>query len=452
MVDHELIIARELQTLSSLNAGLSVLLDEAMSRERLDRIVLEQLFSPSEDEEIAYWFARFLTIRHNLWSVVDTAIAFTGGTSKLVEGYDWHYFVMAYSAVCSLVRMDRFLLTKVANHKIIQRKLNESFPEHRIRRKQYREIASALTLPANAIRIHQAHRIYKSKYHLIVRAIEGNDEIVTLFKQLPKQERYINLSWRAYFVAWVLSRKHVWKRRGASAQQKSRFAILEYGGRFVSELMLPRPKKVTTEIRNTLSSILRPGDIFITRHNRALTNLFLPGFWPHAALYVGYDSDRENLGIDADKKYLSYWRDSNCTFEALKDGVRFRPLQDTLNVDAFVVIRPNLSTPFISQAISRVVKHVGKGYNFDFDFFRSDRLVCTELIYRAFDGIAGFDIPLTERMGMKTLSAEDLLDLTLDTDWGSPIAIYGIGASKKTLITGAAVEDLLIASYRDNDS
>ena len=448
MTDHDSIISRELQALNSLNAALPKLLDDAMSREQLDEIIAKQLFSPSNDEQIAYWFARFISINQNLWDIVDTAISLTGGTSKLVKGYDWHYFVLAYSAICSLVRMDRFLLTKVAYHTIIQRKLNEPFPEHRIRRKQYKKIYSALVLPANAIRIHQAHRLFKKKRNVIAQEIQSNKELVAVFDSLPKQERYIDLSWRRYFIAWIFCRKHAWLRRGASAQQKSKFAVLEYGGRFVSELMLPRPKKVTTKIRNELAAMLRPGDIFITRHNQALTNLLLPGFWPHAALYVGYDIDRASFDNKPDKQYLNYWRGENCTFEALKDGVRFRSLQDTLNVDAFVVLRPNLSNSLISEAIARVVTHVGKGYNFDFDFFRSDRLVCTELVYRAFDGIGGYQIPLAEHMGMKTVSAEDLLDLVLDTNWGKAIAIYGVGEFKHRLCTGDKVDQVLAASYR----
>jgi len=201
--------------------------------------------------------------------------------------------------------------------------------------------------------------------------------------------------------------------------------MLEIGGRIAAELGLPRPKKVTASIRNEVKEIVQAGDFFVTRHNHALTNLFLPGFWPHTALYVGDEHNRDALGITTEKslteseepltkseesmtKVAKFWRGPNCVLEAQKDGVRFRPLSETLCVDAFVVIRPNFAAPEKKRALLRALEHAGKRYNFDFDFFRSDQLVCTEVIYRAYDGIHGFEIPLQERIGRKTLSAEEL--------------------------------------------
>ena len=126
----------------------------------------------------------------------------------------------------------------------------------------------------------------------------------------------------------------------------------------------------------------------------------------------------------------------------------FRPLTDTLSVDAFVVIRPNLPGTTIEQAIDRAFSHEGKPYNFDFDFFNSDRLVCTELIYRSYDGLDGLKFPLTDRAGRKTLSAEDLLDPALDTDTFEPVAIFGVAGCEDDVKYGDKARDLLVTSYR----
>lgn len=87
-------------------------------------------------------------------------------------------------------------------------------------------------------------------------------------------------------------------------------------------------------------------------------------------------------------------------------------------------------------------------YNFDFDFFNSDRVVCTEVIYRAYDGLEDLRFPLQERAGRKTLSAEDLLDFALDTQAFSPIAIFGHKGKQETIMFGDGVRDALMASYR----
>ena len=164
-------------------------------------------------------------------------------------------------------------------------------------------------------------------------------------------------------------------------------------GRTASEINFQSTKRVTPEIRKSAASFLKPGDIIVTRHDRALTNLFLPGFWPHAALYIGRPDDRQHYGIEIDWAREQRWKNNDCVLEALKDGVRFRPLDETLAVDNFAILRPTLSDTNIARAIERAVQHEGKLYNFDFDFFNSERLVCTEVIYRAYDGLEELQIP-----------------------------------------------------------
>jgi 1-acyl-sn-glycerol-3-phosphate acyltransferase len=133
---------------------------------------------------------------------------------------------------------------------------------------------------------------------------------------------------------------------------------------------------------------LRPGDILLQRRNWALTNVLLPGYWTHAAMYTG------ESGQDVT--------------EALAPGV----IRSTLEVsvgeaDAVCILRPRLSEAEIAEALARVRLHVGKPYDFDFDFFSADKLVCTELIHQAYDGLIHF--PLIEMLGRKTLPAVEIV-------------------------------------------
>jgi hypothetical protein len=56
-----------------------------------------------------------------------------------------------------------------------------------------------------------------------------------------------------------------------------------------------------------------------------------------------------------------------------------------------------------------VVSYLGQEYDFRFDFADASRQVCTEVVYRALNGIDGIDLPLTHHSGHLTMSADDLV-------------------------------------------
>ena len=78
-----------------------------------------------------------------------------------------------------------------------------------------------------------------------------------------------------------------------------------------------------------------------------------------------------------------------------------------MHVDYVAVLRPRLSEQDIGEAILRAFRHHGKPYDFEFDFFTADKLVCTELVYRAYEGMLRFD--LVRVMGRDTLPALELV-------------------------------------------
>jgi hypothetical protein len=206
------------------------------------------------------------------------------------------------------------------------------------------------------------------------------------------------------------------------------------------------PAAVVAQLR----SQLRPGDVLITRKEFALTNYFLPGFWPHAALYVGHEADLESLRLAEDFMFLSWlpvFRECGPTedgrvLEALKDGVQLRCVTTPLSCDAIALVRPRLTRDEIRNALTRGFHFVGRPYDFDFDFSRSDRMVCTEVVYRSYEGVGGLRFALVRRAGRLTLSAEDLLQMALQQQGFEIVGAYAPGLATDCQWAGDAVRVL----------
>jgi len=421
------------ETVRSLNESALELQIDAPSQSDLKVIIERGEFRPAEDEAVGFWFARFLSIRESLWAAIEEVMAvLQKSETPLQRENELRYFLVGYAAACILVRVDRIMLFDVAHHSIIQRKLNEAFPEYRIPRKQYTKIFSAFVDQKNVFALRDAMS-FRRKNRQALLLLESDPQVGFIVNQLDDLESSLNPSKLSHIKrAWSYV-SHKWRRRGVVSAKYILAKLLEGVGRTAAEFVEKENKGVTDSVLDSIATFLRPGDVIVTRHAKALTNLFIPGFWPHAALCVGAAA-----GTDA----------RNCILEARKDGVRLRALRDTLSVDAFVVLRPNLDSETIGRAIERAFMHEGKMYNFDFDFFNSDKVVCTELIYRSYDGLGDLRIPLRERAGRKILSAEDFLDFALDTEFFEPAAIFGVGGRNDSVTYGNAVRELLIESYR----
>ncbi|MEM8682151.1 MAG: YiiX/YebB-like N1pC/P60 family cysteine hydrolase [Pseudomonadota bacterium] len=440
-------IRRLANAVTGLGDAVSRVRADAPSESELATIIERGDFRPVEDEAIGYWYARFLTVRESLWDVIDECRRnlehSTGDEDRL------RLFLIGYSAACLLVGIDRVLLFGVARHSVVQRKLNEAFDELRIPRKQFTKIFEAFVNESSAFALLMAMK-FANRHRRSLEALKGDRIVGEIARQLPELEEALNPSKREYLRGLFAFLSHKWRRRGVVSAGNVLAGVAEGVGRVASELHVSSGKRVTDSVRATIGDFLRPGDILITRHAVAVTNLFMPGFWPHAALYVGTPEQRSELGVEVPDDKADLWTDNICTLEALKDGVRLRRLSDTLSVDYFVVLRPGIPADGIRLAIERAIAHEGKMYNFDFDFFSSDRLVCTEVIYRAYDGVYGIEIPLAERAGRKTLSAEDLLEFATDEGRFESVAIFGVPGCDRDIAFGDDVGTLLSSSYRPN--
>ena len=186
-----------------------------------------------------------------------------------------------------------------------------------------------------------------------------------------------------------------------------------------------------------LQKKLLPGDVLLVRREWFLSNIGLPGFWPHAALYIGtpeerrkYFSDTSVMGwlkkegatgsdlesLLASRSATNYTESlkpqphehSTRILEAMSEGVSFTALEHCADADAVVVLRPLLPKTEKAEAIVRAFHYAGRPYDFNFDFATDSELVCTELVFKSYEpahGLHGLHLPLEEMLGRQLLPA-----------------------------------------------
>jgi len=412
-------------------------------------------FTPEEDERVRSRFALYLTGRAGLLQTIEELRPFAlpneeteDRGSEETDALQLRAFVVAYTAACLLVRAGRFIVKIGTRHPLVRRKLDEAEPRFGIPAKQFTAVYKSLSSYSHAYALRRA-RVFAARHAEAIDALAGDSEFAPIVQLLRDTQRLLRIRTRTFLRARLRYRGWSWKRRQASAWRKTMFAIFEASGRVIADMRNPfHEKRVTNQVRARLLEVLRPGDVIITRHDDAMSNLFLPGFWPHAALYIGPETVVVELDLQIEEARRLRWREPLRVLEARKDGVLLRELADTLRVDAFTVIRPRLEREDIRRALARALTHEGKLYDFEFDFSRADRLVCTEVVYRAFDGIGPMRFELKRRAGRLTFSAEDLLDLAISGNGFEPVAVFGVPGLSGRLVLGEEVTPALTSSYR----
>jgi len=185
---------------------------------------------------------------------------------------------------------------------------------------------------------------------------------------------------------------------------------------------------ITAEQIALFTKEIKPGDIILERREWYLTNMGIPGFWTHAAMYIGTPEERaawfngpdvqklldeegaasvEEILMRGAKAYgLSVTPDPHGfpprVVEAIGEGVLFTTIEHSADCDSIVVLRPALSKYDTARAVIRAFKYSGRPYDFDFDFRTDSSIVCSELIYKAYEpgnGVTGIKFPLETVMG-----------------------------------------------------
>ncbi len=175
---------------------------------------------------------------------------------------------------------------------------------------------------------------------------------------------------------------------------------------------------------------MQPGDIMLQRREWCLTNLGIPGYWTHAALYVGtpevLDAHFEGLPI-LEGASASAWLEARhpaawasfvtpdedghprAMIEALRPGVVCYSFEHSNHADATCALRvARADRARQLAAVDEAFSHFGKPYDYNFDFATEGAVVCSEIIYQAWR--AGDEVALepVQANGRLLLSPNDI--------------------------------------------
>mgnify|MGYP001189969627 CR=1 FL=1 len=201
-----------------------------------------------------------------------------------------------------------------------------------------------------------------------------------------------------FFTAW----KELWDARLKGGVTLPFYGLVSSVSRFLghTRLVAPQPAVSPTQLA-ALEALLRPGDIVLVRQDWFLSNAFLPGFWPHAMLYLGPREawealrlpDGSRLGDDPlAQRVAAGLGEEERVLEAVSAGVVLSTMLHAAHKDYVVALRPDLPEAEVAAALRRAFAFYGRPYDFDFDFASDDRVVCTELVYRAYDPQLNFRV------------------------------------------------------------
>lgn len=351
---------------------------------------------------------------------------------------------ISYAALCAQVAGGQAFLDVVAGKDLAPKLFDEAMPELGLPRGTFSAMRARLGrardysfVPAGAewyeqwIDKHLAGRPGERIRALVgVRSKAALAKLTEVKGALRTAENKAELLKSTAFSAWFPIQKEVAEWAG-----DTRFA--PESRRLINDAQLAEMRR-----------LLRPGDILVERRNWYLSNVGLPGFWPHAALYSGSQQDiQKTFDADAEvqkrfdgsfsahlaKKHPVAWkalgeRDAaghpHSVVEAVSEGVVAQSFEHSCGADYVAALRPKLPLVEIAAGLERSLRYFGRPYDFDFDFATDDRVVCSELVIKAYEATepgAGLKPPWVTVAGRRAVTPTEFVRLFV-SERGKPEA------------------------------
>lgn len=126
-----------------------------------------------------------------------------------------------------------------------------------------------------------------------------------------------------------------------------------------------------------------PGDILLSRKLFVATNLTIPGFWKHMAMYLWTGKDIKD--ISKSKKYAHLDDSSHYIIESTAKWVCIEKFENYIyDIDYLWVFRPIFSEKKVKNAIKEALMQENSKYDYLFNYYSQKSFVCSELITKAY--------------------------------------------------------------------
>ena len=128
----------------------------------------------------------------------------------------------------------------------------------------------------------------------------------------------------------------------------------------------PSSYKIKGPQMRTIINLIRPGDVLLRRYDNYLGSILIPGFWSHAAIYVGKNKILHMLG----------------------DGISCEDILTFMRTDHIAILR-HKSLLARLKAVSEAWNIFDRQakYDYNFDDKHSDKFYCTEFVNFCYDNI-----------------------------------------------------------------
>lgn len=316
----------------------------------------------------------------------------------------------------------------------LRRKLNASDQGYQISRDILNGITAAYNSPANRARVRAGIYFYERESKGASATLASNSAAAYLSELIQQSPSYNTT--KKYSPLYVMRRQVRFLESVSSdeltllgKQGLNMFSM--FFGNSIGLVETRRGKLYQRpKLAASIRAELRAGDILLEKTPFRLTDMLIPGFWGHAAIWTGSEEELKALGIWQHPLVVQHHddiRQGRMIVEALRPGVGMNPLERFLNIDDMAILRARDlegNTDAKAAVILQALRQVGKAYDFNFDVETTDTIVCSELIYQVYTDI---EWPTQKTLGRSTISPDHIAVRALDEGPLQLVAFYRDG-------------------------